>query len=179
MTTKKSGLVFEEIYLWHDPGSISFSKWVQPGETWENAETKRRLHNLLSLSGLLEKLHKVTARIATREEITRYHTESYHDRIAQESKSPNGGDGGELARFAQGGYEIAALSAGGVLAAVEAVVAGRVDNCYCLVRPPGHHAVADKGMGFCIFNNIALAAMHARTLGLHKIAIVDYDVHHG
>jgi acetoin utilization deacetylase AcuC-like enzyme len=84
-----------------------------------------------------------------------------------------------------GGYEIAALSAGGVLKAVEAVIAGEVDNAYCLVRPPGHHAERDRGMGFCLFNNIALGALHARTLktktglSVQRIAIIDYDVHHG
>lgn len=177
--TKRTGYVFDEKYLWHDPGSISFSKWVEPGETWENAATKRRLHSLLSVSGVLSHLQVVAPRVASRDEITRFHTTSYHDRIAAESLRECGGDGGELARFAQGGYEIAALSAGGVLAAIEAVHNGSIKNAYCLVRPPGHHAIADKGMGFCIFNNIALGALHCKSLGLGRVAIVDYDVHHG
>lgn len=177
--TATTGYVFSETYLWHDPGSISFSKWVQPGESWENADTKRRLHSLLSVSGLLDKCTIVKCRPASREEILRFHTATYHDRIVSESHREGGGDGGELARFAQGGYEIAALSAGGVLAAIEAVMQGRIRNAYCLVRPPGHHATSAKGMGFCIFNNIALGALHAKTLGLQRIAIVDYDVHHG
>jgi acetoin utilization deacetylase AcuC-like enzyme len=78
------------------------------------------------------------------------------------------------------GFEIAALSCGGVLAAVEAVMAGRLDNAYCLVRPPGHHAEADAGHGFCCFSNVSLAADHAlATLGAKRVAIVDWDVHHG
>jgi len=179
MKSSKTGYVFDEKYMWHDPGSISFSRWVEPGEPWENAATKRRLHSLLCVSGVLDKLETITPRIATREEITRYHTQEYHDRIVRESLQEQGGDGGELARFARGGYEIAALSAGGLLKAVEAVNQGRVKNAYCLVRPPGHHAVADKGMGFCIFNNIVLGALHSKALGLKRVAIVDYDVHHG
>lgn len=182
ISATRTGYVFEELYMWHDPGSISFQRWVEPGETWENIETKRRINSLLNISGMLDKVIPIRARSASKEEITRFHTESYHDRIVLESKNSKGGDGGELARFAQGGYEIAALSVGGVLAAIEAVVDGRIDNAYCLVRPPGHHAVADMGMGFCIFNNIALGALHVRTLKDHsmkRIAIVDYDVHHG
>lgn len=173
-----TGYVFHEKYLWHDPGSISFSRWVEPGEAWENAETKRRLHSLLCVSGVIQRLEVLSPRVATKEELTRYHTVAYHDRIVSESAS-RGGDGGELARFAPGGYEIAALSAGGVLAAIEAVNEGKVRNAYCLVRPPGHHAVADKGMGFCIFNNIVIGALHCKALGLKRVAIVDYDVHHG
>lgn len=72
---------------------------------------------------------------------------------------------------------------GGVLSAVEAVLNGSIGNAYCLVRPPGHHAEKDKGMGFCIFNNIAIAALHARTIPaspkVQRVALVDYDVHHG
>ena len=180
VAARRTGYVYEELFMWHNSGTISFSKWVEPSEHWENPDTKRRFNGLLAASGLLDSLVSVRARHASREEICRFHTQRYHDYIVSES-SGTGGDGGELARFGPGGYEIAALSAGGVLAAVEAIVGGSVDNAYCLVRPPGHHAKADMGMGFCIFNNIAIAAKHARALGkgLQRIAIVDYDVHHG
>lgn len=180
-TNRRTGYVFEELYLWHDPGSISYNnRWIQPGEAWENKDTKSRFHSLLCASGMINNLVIVPARAATRSELCRFHTGSYHDRIKEES-THRGGDGGNVAQFGAGSYEIAALSAGGVMAAVEAVVEGRIDNAYCLVRPPGHHALADMGMGFCLFNNIALAALHSRTLsvGIQKVAIIDYDVHHG
>ena len=119
----------------------------------------------------------IRAREATRTEITRFHTERYHDQIEIESHY-RGGDGGEMAPFSLGGYNIAALSVGGVLVATEAVLRGDVSNAYCLVRPPGHHAEADRGRGFCLFNNIALAAMHARVIdpSVKRIAIVDYGL---
>lgn len=177
---KRTGYVFEELYMWHDPGSISFSKWVEPGEHWENADSKRRLHGILAASGLLDKLIHIKARHATRDDITKFHTGEYHDRILEMSNN-NGGDAGEIARFSKGGYEIAALSAGGLLAAIDSIVNGEIDNAYCLVRPPGHHATPSLGMGFCIFNNVGIAAHYARSLnvGIKKIAIIDYDVHHG
>jgi len=148
---------------------------MEPTEFWENSHTKRRIHNLLSVSGLAEQLVPIKARVASEKEVTRFHTQRYHDQIQHDSLR-NGGDGGELAPFSRGGYGIACLSAGGVLAATEAVLEGKVENAYCLVRPPGHHAEADRGRGFCIFNNVAIAALHARTLGptAQRIAIVDY-----
>ena len=77
-------------------------------------------------------------------------------------------------------HEIALLAAGGCMSAVDAVMDGRIDNAYALVRPPGHHAEPDLGRGFCIFLNTGLAAMHAREVrGLERVAIVDWDVHHG
>jgi len=180
--TSQTGYVFEELYMWHNPGVMPGTKYLEPTEHWENHETKRRLNNLVNISGLDEHLKKVKARSASREEIIRFHTPEYHDKIVTMSND-RGGNGGEYAYFSAGGYEIASLSAGGVLAAVEAVANGDVTNAYCLVRPPGHHAERDRGMGFCLFNNIALAALHARTLScspkMQKIAIVDYDVHHG
>jgi acetoin utilization deacetylase AcuC-like enzyme len=72
------------------------------------------------------------------------------------------------------------MAVGGVLAAVDAVVQGDVRNAFCAIRPPGHHACADRAMGFCLFNNIAIATRYAQQKhGLTKILIVDWDVHHG
>jgi len=82
--------------------------------------------------------------------------------------------------FGPGGFDIAALAAGGVMSAVDTVMAGTVRNAYALVRPPRHHAEAQHGFGFCIFNNGAIAARHAqRAHGLRRLALVDWDAHHG
>jgi len=76
--------------------------------------------------------------------------------------------------------EAALRAVGGVCAAVDAVIAGDADNAFCAVRPPGHHAERDRAMGFCIFNNVVIAAAHARVAhGLSRVAVVDFDVHHG
>jgi acetoin utilization deacetylase AcuC-like enzyme len=106
------------------------------------------------------------------------HTAEYVDSIEVRSND-QGGEAGDAAAFSTGAYEIARLAAGGAIEAVDAVIDGRVARAYALVRPPGHHAVADRGLGFCIFGNTALAAMHARRRGLDRVAIVDWDVHHG
>lgn len=178
-----TGLVWDEWYMWHDTGSaagfVQAGGPVQPETHVENPEPKRRLHNLLDVSGVLERLVAIDPREATREELLRYHTPEYVDEISEQSQL-TGGNAGELTPFGPDSYEIARLAAGGVIEATDAVLDGRVDNAYALVRPPGHHAERAMGRGFCLFNNIALAAMHARSeRGLDRIAIVDFDVHHG
>jgi acetoin utilization deacetylase AcuC-like enzyme len=130
------------------------------------------------VSGYLENVTKIKARSATEEELLGFHTQEYVDKVKNLS-SDRGGDTGEQVQFGKGSYEIALLSAGGVLSGIEAIARGEVKNCYALVRPPGHHATASCGMGFCLFNNIVLGALRARKLGYERIAIVDYDVHHG
>lgn len=118
---RRTGYVYEELYLWHDAGSISYNRqWVQPGEAWENPETKGRLHSLLSATGLVDKLIRIRARNAIKEEILRFHTLAHHDRI-KESSDARGGDG-DFAQYGHGSYEIAMLSVGGVLSAVEAML---------------------------------------------------------
>jgi acetoin utilization deacetylase AcuC-like enzyme len=109
----------------------------------------------------------------------RWHDPAYVEHIRTLSED-RGGEAGEATPFGAGSYEIACLAVGGCLAATEAVMRREVRNAYVLVRPPGHHAERDAGRGFCIFANIALSAMYAReVLGVERIAVVDWDVHHG
>ena len=180
MTT---GFVFHELYLWHDTGSAASwappGPFVQPEPHVENPETKRRLKNLLEVSGLADHLVEIKPRPATEAEVLRFHTPDYLDRIKRLSAA-GGGEAGRDTPFGPGGYEIALLAAGGVICAVDAVLDGTVDNVYALVRPPGHHAEAGEGIGFCIFGNVAIAALHARAArGIERIATVDWDVHFG
>jgi acetoin utilization deacetylase AcuC-like enzyme len=178
-----TGLVWHELYMWHDTGT---SAWVtpagltvQPLRHIENEDGKRRIRNLVEVSGLIDHLVQLKPRMATEDEILQLHTREYVDRIKKES-SGMGGDAGDLTPFGPGSYEIALLAAGGCMTAVDAVLDGKVDNAYALVRPPGHHAERTGGRGFCIFANTALAAVHARRArGLSRVAIVDWDVHHG
>jgi acetoin utilization deacetylase AcuC-like enzyme len=174
---RKTGFVFEELYLWHSSEGGSFP--TQPGAGFENPETKRRFRNLLAATGVLDYLHPIKAAPASEEAIARFHTRDYIETIRRLS-AQHGGEAGELTPFGSGSFEIALLSAGGVIAAVQEVVKGAVDNAYALVRPPGHHAEPNRGRGYCIFGNIAIAVMLARTrLGVKRAAVVDWDVHHG
>jgi acetoin utilization deacetylase AcuC-like enzyme len=180
MTT---GFLSHELYLWHNTGNgpLGFRPglFVQPGMPAENAETKRRLRNLLDVSGLLEQLTLIKPHAATDDQIATFHTRAYMARIKALSDD-SGGDAAPGTAFGTGGYEIAALSAGGTIAMVDAVLSGTVKRGYALVRPPGHHAEPDMGHGFCIFGNVVIAIHHARKAhGLKRIATVDWDVHHG
>lgn len=179
----RTGLVYHELYQWHDTGNHAgfiFPGFpLQPGMHNEHPETKRRFKNLLDVAGITDQLTSIKPRHATLEEILRFHTPDYVERVKAMSDA-YGGDAGELTQVGRGSYEIALLSAGGVIEALDAVVTGKVDNAYALVRPPGHHADADKGRGFCIFGNLVIAIRHAMAVhGLDRIAVVDWDVHHG
>ena len=178
-----TGFVWHELYMWHDTGTgalvMPAGLTVQPLGHIESPEGKRRIRNLVEVSGLMDHLVQLKPRPATEDQILRLHTREYVERIKKMS-SEMGGDAGEETPFGRGSYEIALLAAGGCITAVDAVLDGTVDNAYALVRPPGHHAEKDQGRGFCIFGNTALAAMHARQArGVARVAIVDWDVHHG
>jgi acetoin utilization deacetylase AcuC-like enzyme len=116
--------------------------------------------------------------MASDEDLLRLHTPRYVELVRELSAGP-GGDAGYNAIVGPGTFEIATLAAGGCLTAVDSVLDGLVDNAFALVRPPGHHALADHGLGYCIFGNTALAVMHARSRGVPRVAVIDWDVHHG
>ncbi|GAB4012095.1 class II histone deacetylase [Nocardioides ultimimeridianus] len=182
-----TGYVYHEVFGWHDTGTnaglfpADHRRGIQPFQHFENAETKRRIHELVVVSGVIDRLTRIAPRKATDEEILLVHTEEHLDRIKHGSDQPKGGDSGDgLSPFGPGGIEIGRLSAGGMIEATAAVVEGRVDNAYALIRPPGHHARPDTGMGFCMFSNLAIAAQAVRrSHGIERIAVVDWDVHHG
>jgi acetoin utilization deacetylase AcuC-like enzyme len=144
-------------------------------------ETTRRIDAVLNaIAEAKLDLHKIDPRHATKEELQLTHTAEY---IAMAERDVNAG----LRQLSTGdttiskdSYITALLAAGGVLAAVDAVIAGTVQNAFCAVRPPGHHACPARGMGFCLFNNIATAARYAQKKhGIGKVLIADWDVHHG
>ena len=160
--TKRTGLVYHERFLWHFPGPaasvIPAGGMVEPGPHAESPERVRRMFALIEVSGLEAQVVRLRPRAATDEELQRFHTPQYVERVKELSASGYG-DAGEFAPVGPSSFEIAALAAGGCQVAVDAVVEGRVDNAYALVRPPGHHALPDKGMGGCLFGNTALAKL--------------------
>ena len=164
-----TGLVADPICKIHDAG-------------WGHPETPSRydaIFRALCTSGLIEHLEKIPARPALEQELLRVHTRAYLDLARREieggATTLSTGD----ADVCPKSWSAAQYAAGGCLNAVDAVLDGRMKNAFCLVRPPGHHATADRGMGFCIFNNVAVAARHAQARGVGRVLIVDWDVHHG
>lgn len=183
MNTLKTGYVWQEIYAWHNTvGSTGFlptGGFLQPFHHFENPETKRRINNLLEVSGIKKELHVFDEiESATKEDVMLFHTEEYVNSIIAQNET--GGDAGELTPFGPGSYDIALKSIGGCIDAGKAIMDGKIKNAYVLNRPPGHHAEADLGRGFCIFGNGVITVKKLRQLyDLKKIAIIDWDVHHG
>ncbi len=177
--SKSTGIVWSERFAWHDSGRASSNPWAEPYPALDRPESKRRIWSLLEASGLAEQLLRIAPRPATEEELLRFHTRAYLERLRALSDA-RGGEAGENAHLGPNGLEIASLAAGAAIEATDAVLSGKAKNAYALVRPCGHHAEPDRGRGFCIFGNLVLAAAHARALhGVERIAVIDWDVHHG
>ena len=182
---RKTGFFWDERCFWHGGGNyagmLPVGGLVQPmlGGLPESPESKRRLKNLMDVTGLSSDLELSGAEAATAEDLLRIHPQSY----LNEFKALSDADGGELGRrtpFSKGGYEIAALSAGLAKEAVASVLSGTLDNAYALSRPPGHHCLPDYPNGFCLLANIAIAVEAAKAKAPDlRVAVLDWDVHHG
>ena len=162
------GLVYDPIYLKHDTG-----------QHVENAGRLEEVIFLLKQSGVMEQLTMIKPRPASVEEIALVHSRQHISRIQEAAKRGGGWLDADTVMSADS-YEVALYAAGGLITATEAVINGEVGSAFALVRPPGHHATPEQAMGFCLFNNLAIATRYA--LDRHKlerILIVDFDVHHG
>jgi acetoin utilization deacetylase AcuC-like enzyme len=168
----QTGLLFDDVYLRHLAGV-------------EHPERPERLTSIregLERAGLLAGIFRIAPRRVTDAELMLVHTRSYVDLVRRELSNltgPKDLSTGDTV-ISPGSLETAQFAAGGVLNAVDAVMTKKVRNAFCAVRPPGHHATPSRGMGFCIYNHVAIAARYAqKTHGAKRVLIVDWDYHHG
>jgi acetoin utilization deacetylase AcuC-like enzyme len=143
----------------------------------ERPDRLRAVRRGLRESGLLEELIAIEPSAAAPEELLRVHTADHVDRVAR-TRDRGGRFDADTAASPRS-YEAALLAAGAVAGAVERVLDGELDRAFCAVRPPGHHATAGQAMGFCFFNNVAIGAAAALARGIERVAVIDFDVHHG
>ncbi|HEV2661403.1 MAG TPA: hypothetical protein VGU68_12425, partial [Ktedonobacteraceae bacterium] len=194
MSSSRTGFVFDERYLAHDTGVEmrvqmrhgSFELSPEPHPS--SVAITRRIKEFLDGAGLSARMIPIGARAASEDELAVYHTRDYIAAIRElaqhgPTQGPLLAEWGEVddeTVLGPGSFEAALYAAGGALNAVSAILEEKVRNAYALLRPPCHHAMSNKALGFCIFNNTVLAAHHARnTYGLERVMIVDWDVHHG
>jgi acetoin utilization deacetylase AcuC-like enzyme len=165
----RSGLVADPRYLEHRP----------PFPHPENPDRLEAVHARLRETGILDRAVLVPPRAATDEEILLNHDETLLEQIGRTARTEAGQLDPDTYTCSRS-HEIARLAAGGVLELVDRVQRGDLDSGFALVRPPGHHAEASRAMGFCLFNNIAIAAAYARKKhAIDRVLAIDWDVHHG
>ena len=167
---QKTGLIANPLFCKHDPGAGHPECPGRYGAVVGGLED----------AGLLDGLVKIEGRKATSQELRLCHASDYlsivEHEIATGASELFTGD----TSVCEHSWDVALLAAGSVLCAVDAVMEKKVRNAFCVVRPPGHHATANRGMGFCILNNVAIAARYAQKQhGIKRVLIVDWDVHHG
>jgi len=162
---KKVGFIYDDIFLKHET-----PKW--------HPESKERLIAIidtLKSSEIWDKLIHIKPRKAEFNEIEAVHTHEYIERIKKAQPGYLDPD----TYLSENSLDAALYAAGAVMEAIDRCKKGEIEMAFCAVRPPGHHAEAEKAMGFCIFNNVAVGARYAQKRGYKKIFIIDFDVHHG
>lgn len=178
-----TAFAYDERMLAHDNGSMVLDEraagWIDVPHVEQPARLTRTMA-VLEQAGVLGELMRLESREATREELELVHSPRLIDAIEEACAHGEYAWVGPEARIGPQSWEPALLAAGCTLRVVDAVLDGRAENGFALVRPPGHHSSQDEAMGFCLFNNVAIAARHAQQAHhVKRVAIVDWDVHHG
>ncbi len=166
----RTGLVYDSIYLEHITG---------PRHP-ERPERLKAIIDGLKTRGLFDRLALLKPRAAERQWLETVHRPEHIDAVAEACRRGDSWIGMPDTPICRRSYDVALMAVGGVLAATDAVMQGRVNNAFCAIRPPGHHATPTQAMGFCLFNNVAIAARYLqRRWRINRVLIVDWDVHHG
>jgi acetoin utilization deacetylase AcuC-like enzyme len=159
-----------DIYFRHDTGEFAF----------ESARRLQAIFDGLTGSGLWTRLRRIAPRPATLDWVEAVHRPEYIATVRKDAQSGARELSTGHTMLSRDSFDVPLWAAGAALAACDELMAGRADRAFCAIRPPGHHSSADKGMGFCIFNNAAIAARYIQKRhGLERILIIDWDVHHG
>lgn len=180
-----TGLIYDEFFLAHNAGRQTYRGSAGVADAGEEFDTPLRLtysKALLDATGMSARLHPIPYTPAADAALLRVHAPAYLQTLAARcaAAEEDGVELGEDARGNRATEQVARAAAGAACAAVDAVLEGRVRNVYALIRPSGHHAGPDYAMGYCYYNNAAIAARHAQAVhGLSRVAIIDWDVHHG
>ena len=161
---KNTGFFYDDIFLLHE---------MPPGHP-ESSERLTAINKLLKQTGAWEKLVHLKPRKAGIQDILSVHANAYVEKVLKFT-----GYYDADTYISKNSVEAALFAAGAVIEAVEGCKTGKIENAFCAVRPPGHHAEANRAMGFCIFNNVAVGARYAQKSGYKKVFIIDFDVHHG
>ncbi|KVC72032.1 histone deacetylase [Burkholderia ubonensis] len=180
-----TGLLFDPAFLAHRQGDLVYAVpdgTLNFGEHFDSPLRLAYTKQLLDAVGMTERMTRITFDAATDAQLLRVHRAEYLQQLAEACAVA--GDQvvrlGDEAAGSEATERIARLAAGAACAAVDAVMTGPLRQAYALIRPSGHHAGADFAMGYCYYNNIAIAARHAQAVhGVERVAIVDWDVHHG
>jgi len=161
----KVGYIYDEVFLLHEP----------PSGHPDSPDRLLSITSSLKAEGLWDRLVPIRPRKASVEDLSLVHTHEVIERIM----NMGAGEIDPDTYASEKSFEAASYAAGAVMEAVEQCRNNGMRRVFCAVRPPGHHAEADKSMGFCLFNNIAVGARHARRIGYKKVFIIDFDAHHG
>jgi acetoin utilization deacetylase AcuC-like enzyme len=161
----KVGFVYDDVFLRHET----------PTGHAENSNRLVHLVEVLRASEIWDRLVRIKPRRATFEDVARVHSKEYIEKLKRFGTGHLDFD----TYMSKDSLEAALYAAGAMMEAVDRCKKGEIERAFCAVRPPGHHAEAHRAMGFCIFNNVAVGARYAQTIGYGRIFIIDFDVHHG